>query len=80
MKTIIHVNEHKIKYNSKNDDQKEVLTCKTYKSNMYSNSVDIVHGGVVVGTFTYSPDKPLPCGAKVWFETQCEVINKSEEV
>jgi hypothetical protein len=70
MKTIVHVNQHNIKYNAKNpDDPKPVLTVKTYKDNTYANEVSIAGPSKLV----YSPDKPLSCGAKVWIETQSEV-------
>lgn len=70
MKTIIHVNQHNIKHNRKNEDQKPVITCKTYKSNNYTNEV-LIKGPCRV---VYSPDKPLPCGATVWIETESEVV------
>jgi len=57
MKTIIHVNQHIIKSNSKHGEANPVITCKTYKSKN------------VVAKVIYSPDKPLACGAKVWIET-----------
>ena len=70
MKTIIHVNQHNIKYNTKNpDDRKPVLTVKNHKSNTYCNEVIIKGDSKVI----YSPDKPLSCGAKVWIETFNEV-------
>tara|TARA_R110000744_G_scaffold370027_1_gene480491 strand:- start:60 stop:290 length:231 start_codon:yes stop_codon:yes gene_type:complete len=70
MKTIIHVNQHVVRSNSKNKENKPVLTVKTYKSNNYAHSVDIKGSSKVV----YSPSKPLSCGAKVWIETDDEVI------
>ena len=72
MKTIIHVNQHKIKSNSKTGSKDPVLTVKTYKSNTYTNRVKIDGPCTVV----YSPDKPLSCGAKVWIETQEKVTCK----
>jgi len=69
MKTIIHVNQHVIKANAKNGKQDPVLTIKTYKSNVYANSVQINGPSRIV----YSPDKPLSCGAKVWIETTSTV-------
>ena len=77
MKTIIHVNQHKIKANNKDGERRPVLTCKTYKSNDYGHEAEVWHDGVVVGRFVYSPDKPLSCGAHVWFETQQEVTVKT---
>lgn len=70
MKTIIHVNQHKIRSNLKNGTTEPVLTVKTYKSNTYCNEVLINGPSRVV----YSPDKPLSCGARVWIETEAEVV------
>jgi hypothetical protein len=70
MKTIIHVNQHVIKANTKNKTDDPVLTVKDYKTNTYAHEVEIVGGCVV----KYSPHKPLSCGARVWIETQGEVI------
>ena len=69
-KTIVHVNMHKIRANKKNGTNDPVLTVKTYKSNTYATEVEIKGGCKIV----YSPDKPLSCGAKVWIETQGEVV------
>lgn len=69
MKTRIHVNQHHIRANAKGADL-PVLTVKTYKENIKCNSV-VVHGP---STVVYSPDKPLSCGAKVWIETEAEVV------
>ena len=63
MKTIIHVNQHNIKANTRGANTK-VLTVKTYKSNTKCNEVKFTDGII-----KYSPDKPLSCGAKVWLET-----------
>lgn len=74
MKTIIHVNQHKIKSNAKNNDNQPVLTCKTYKSNVYGHSAEILDDkGTSVASVIYRPNKPLSCGAKVWIETQKNV-------
>jgi hypothetical protein len=69
MKTIIHVNQHNIKANSKGGEL-PVITCKTYKSNIYTNEA-IIYGqdGLIACKIVYSKDKPLSCGAKVWIET-----------
>ena len=70
MKTIIHVNQHVIKRNSKLGETNPVLTVKTYNSNTYANEVEIQGPSRLV----YSPDKPLPCGARVWIETHAPVV------
>lgn len=70
MKTIIHVNQHIIKSNLKNNANEPVLTVKTYNSNIYAHEVAIEGPSKVV----YSKDKPLSCGARVWIETNGKVI------
>ena len=70
MKTIIHVNQHKIKANRKDEGNRPVLTVKTYKSNDYGHEAQIQGPCKVV----YRPDKPLSCGAHVWIETESEVL------
>jgi len=75
MKTIIHVNQHKIKSNRKTGNREPVLTVKTYKSNTYGREVEIKGPCRII----YSPDKPLSCGAHVWIETDSEVIVVGEE-
>ncbi len=70
MKKIIHVNMHKIRSNKKNDTNDPVITVKTYKSNNYAHEVDIQGPSKIV----YSKDKPLPCGARVWIETEEKVV------
>ena len=69
MITRIHVNQHIIRSNAKGNDRLPPLTVKDYKKNRKAWTVDI-HGPSRV---VYSPDKPLPCGAKVWIETDSEV-------
>ena len=48
MKTIIHVNQHKIRSNIKNDVVEPVLTVKTYKSNIYAHEVEILGPSKIV--------------------------------
>ena len=70
MRKRIHVDPHKIRSNSKSGEREPVITVKTYKSNDYCNEVYVEGPCKIV----YSPDKPLPCGAKVWIETDSEII------
>ena len=69
MKTRIHVNQHKIRSNKKNNLNEPVITVKTSKSNTYGHEVEVLGPSKVI----YSPDKPLSCGARVWIETDSEV-------
>lgn len=74
MKTKIHVNQHVIKANRKNGLTGPVLTVKDYKHNRYTSTATVLlPDGSVAGKFIYSPDKPLSCGAHVWFETELNV-------
>ena len=70
MKTVIHVNQHVVKRNSKTGEREPVLTVKTYRSNRYAHEVKLLGPSKVV----YRPDKPLKCGAKCWIETEGEVV------
>jgi hypothetical protein len=69
-KTVIHVNQHVIKSNKKSGKKEAPLTAKTYLENRKGSHVRLINeNGEEVGRFVYSPDKPLACGAHVWFET-----------
>jgi len=82
VKKIIHVNMHKIRSNHKTGNREPVLTVKHHKQkktegfnktphqNSYCYEV-LISGPCKV---VYSPDKPQPCGARVWIETEGEII------
>ena len=70
MKAKIHINQHKIRRNTKTGEREPVITVKTYKSNEYATDVTIDGPSKLV----YSPDKPLSCGAKVWIEAEYEDV------
>jgi len=82
----IHVNQHNIKANNKRikqahesgksitiEDLKPVFTVKEYNRNTYGYQV-MINDTV---RLTYSPLKPLSCGAHVWIETsdQLQIID-----
>ena len=62
--TKIHVNQHIIRANAKNNANDPVFTVKCRNTNTYANEVEIEGRCRLV----YSPDNPLSCGAKVWIE------------
>ena len=73
MKTILHVNQHNIRANSKGANL-PVLTVKDYRKNRRCNEAIIKdNNGDIVAKLIYRPDKPLSCGAKVWIETELDV-------
>jgi|TARA_B100001094_G_C17653071_1_gene540589 hypothetical protein len=70
MKKRIHVNQHKIRSNIKNNVKEPVITVKTSKSNNYAHEVKIEGPSKII----YNPDKPLSCGARVWIETDEKIV------
>tara|TARA_S200002703_G_scaffold154992_1_gene158580 strand:+ start:2137 stop:2397 length:261 start_codon:yes stop_codon:yes gene_type:complete len=76
MKKIIHVNQHKIKANTKNKTDEPVLTVKTYKDNIYAHEAIIrTKDGVEIARVIYQPHKPLSCGARVWIEVDTDNVD-----
>jgi len=76
MKKIIHVNQHKIRSNTKNNTDEPVLTVKTYKENNYAHEAIIkTKDGAKVATVVYSAHKPLSCGARVWIELETDDVD-----
>ena len=84
MKTRIHVNQHNIasnkkqlaasKYDGITPELLPVITAKTYKDNRLGNEAWIRDAdGTVVAIVVYCPEKPLPCGATCWVETELDV-------
>jgi len=85
VKEITHINQHKIKSNAKLHTEDAVLepviTVKTYKGNRYLECARLVCKltGRVLGKVVYSPHKPLPCGARVWIETDTDIVDIVED-
>lgn len=83
MKHIIHVNQHKIRWNKKYKANHPVITVKTYKDNTYGHEAIIRdEDGNEIAKVVYRPDKPLSCGAYVWIETKNPVdiiVHEREE-
>lgn len=72
MKKFIHVNQHIIRSNKKNETNEPVITVKEGRKNTYGHSVTILGPSRVVYG---GNDKPLlSCGARVVIETEAEVI------
>jgi hypothetical protein len=66
----IHVNQHLIRANKKDGGTRPVISVKVGRKNYTCVGADILGPSKVV----YSPDKPLSCGARVWIETNAEVV------
>lgn len=75
MRTIIHVNRHIIDANRKHGERNPPLSVKNYKKTTNADTVEIVDAeGNVLVRVVHRPEKPLNCGAKVWIETELEVL------
>jgi hypothetical protein len=74
-KTMIHVNQHKIRKR-----EPKPLSVKTYNSNEEASTAAIVVNGVVVAKVVYRPHEPLSCGARVWIETRELVISGDDDI
>ena len=61
---------HVIRKNQKTGERKPPVTVKTSRSNDYYHEVEILGPSKVI----YSPDKPLSCGARMWIETESDII------
>lgn len=70
MKTIIHVHQQIIAQNRKYGTNEPPLTVKTYKSRRRAHTAEILGPCKII----HRPHDPLPCGARVWIETESEVV------
>jgi len=65
LKTIIHIDQHALRKNRKENRRDPVVTVKTSKRNLRGTSIRIGPNTTLI----YSPDKPLKCGATIWLST-----------
>lgn len=70
MKTIIHVNQQVIARNRKTGSNDPPLIARSYKGVKHAHDIQILGPSRLVNR----PHKPLACGARVWIETEAEVI------
>ena len=71
MKTYIHVNQHIIRANKKNNENNPVLTVKQGKKNTYCHEVSIKGPSTVV--YSGNEKTLLPCGARVAVVTESDI-------
>ena len=69
-KTIIHINKNIIQQNNKRGTKLPVCRVEKNGKTWYGSKVDILGPSEMI----YSPDKPRRCGAKLWIETDSEII------
>lgn len=67
----IHVNQNVIRHNNKYDNKLPAIRIEENgKKAIYCQEVVIPGGSQLV----YRPDAPLSCGAKLWLETESELL------
>ena len=71
MKKYIHVNQHKIRSNKKNNTLEPVITIKEGRKNTYCSEVEILGPSRVV--YGGNEKTLLSCGARVIIETESEI-------
>lgn len=71
---IIHINRNVIQANAKRGQKQPV--CRIQESGVvrYAMEVEILGPSRMI----YRPDKPLKCGAKLWIETDAEIVLHGE--
>jgi len=78
MRTIVHVNQGNIRQNIKRDpnDRLPVLRAQGDFDTLYGDHIDIIDPDTneVIASVVYRPDDPLSCGARVWIETDNDVV------
>ena len=71
-KKYIHVNQHVIRANKKNNENNPVITIKESKKNTYCHEVEILGKSKV--SYSGNEKTALSCGARVVIETKADLI------
>jgi hypothetical protein len=66
---IIHINRNIIQQNAKHSNSEPVVRVEENGRVRYCMEVEIKGPSRMI----YRPDKPRPCGAKLWIETDADV-------
>jgi len=78
MKTLVHVNQGNIRQNIRREanDRLPVLRAQGDFDTVYGDHIDIIHPdtGEILASVVYHPDNPLSCGARVWIETDNDIL------
>ena len=71
-KQILHVAQGAIASNRKHGTNEPPIIIRNYKGSCRAHEVELVKDGEVLGRFVYRPHDPLPCGARLWLETNTD--------
>ena len=77
-KKYIHINQHKIRSNLKNNLNEPVITVKTSKQNIYGHEVTILGESKVLYGGNNKPI--LSCGDRVVIETHSDVLVDGKKI
>ena len=70
---ILHVNRNVLQSNAKHGANEPPIRLQEGSQVSYAHEIDMVdENGRVVLSFIYRPNDPLPCGGKLWIETDLE--------
>jgi hypothetical protein len=67
--TFIHINQHEIQKNRRDNTRNPVISVKQGGTTTLCNEVEIPHFGRLI----YDPDNRKQCGATVWLELQPQI-------
>jgi hypothetical protein len=71
MRTIIHVAQDAIRANTKDGGTRPAIIVRRGSKPTRHSEIEIkAADGTLVGTFIYSPHKPLSCGARLWLQLE----------
>lgn len=71
-KKYIHVNQHVIRANKKNNENNPVITIKEGKKNTYCHAVEILGKSKI--SYSGNEKTALSCGARVIIETHAPIV------
>lgn len=71
IKTYIHVNQHVIRSNKKNNENNPVITIKQGKLNTYCHEVKLLGPSTII--YGGNDKAILPCGARVVISTESDI-------
>lgn len=74
MTTIIHINRNIIQRNAKHGKSDPI--CRVERNGIVQYCMEIEIKGP--SRMVYRPDRPRPCGAKLWIETDAECVLHGE--
>jgi len=73
---IIHINRNIIQQNAKHNRHEPV--CRVEENGKVKYCMEVIINGP--SRMIYSPEKPRPCGAKLWIETDADVELIGEKI